>query len=97
MSERAEQAQHTFLGGRLGSALANALDVDLLGLTKLATVFALGDGAALLFDLEERPVKVLAGRGAVALYARFTMTGGERGRRWGRDDVGARTRRIFCC
>jgi hypothetical protein len=41
--------------------------------TELPTVLALGDGAALLLDLEERAVVVLAAGGAVSLDAGLTI------------------------
>ena len=56
----------------LDSAVADALDVDLLGFAQLATVLALGDGAAFLLYFEKGTVKVFARGRAVALYAGFT-------------------------
>ena len=66
----------TFLGwdavrdvGGIVPALAQALDMDLFCLAELSAVFALGDGAALLLDLEERSLIVVAAGRAVAFYA----------------------------
>lgn len=66
----------TFLSGRrrrVGLALADALDVDLLGFAQLATVLALSDRPALLLDFEEGAVKVFAGGRPVALDAGFAV------------------------
>lgn len=41
------------------------------GLSELATLFTLRDGAALFLDFKERAVGVVTGRGAVALDTRF--------------------------
>ena len=51
--------------------------MNLAGLAELAAVFALGNGAALFLDLEQRAVGVLAGGGAVALDAGLAV-----GREW---------------
>jgi hypothetical protein len=56
-----------------GRPLADAFNVNLLGLPELPAVFALGYGAALLLDLEERAVVVLAAGGAVSLDTGFTI------------------------
>ena len=70
----------TFLGGDgmrdgrgLVPAFAQTLDVDLLRLPQFPAVFALGDGATFLLDLEERTLGVVAGRGPVALDARLAV------------------------
>jgi hypothetical protein len=47
--------------------------MDLLELTKLSAVVALGYGPSLLLDLEERPVVVLTGRRAMTFDARFAV------------------------
>jgi hypothetical protein len=59
-----------------GRPLADAFDVNLLSLPELPAVFALGDGAALLLDLKERAVVVLAAGGAVSLNARLAIRDG---------------------
>jgi hypothetical protein len=50
---------------------AHALDVNLFGLAELTTVFALGDGTALLLYLEKRAICVFAGGGAMAFDTSF--------------------------
>jgi hypothetical protein len=54
------------------SAVADALDVDLLCFTEFAAMLALGDGAAFLLYFEKGTVVVFARGGPVALYAGFT-------------------------
>lgn len=49
--------------------------MDLAGLPELAAMFALGYGAALFLDLEQRTVGVLAGGGAMALDAGLATDG----------------------
>jgi len=52
---------------------AHALDVDLLCLSELTTVLALGYRTALLLDLKKRAICMFAGRGTMALDTGFTI------------------------
>jgi hypothetical protein len=62
---------------------AHALDVYLFGLAELTTVFALGDGTALLLYLEKRAICVFAGGGAMTFDTSFTVGAGSVNKRKG--------------
>jgi hypothetical protein len=82
---RNEEKVHTFrtrrqrnellLSGLVYAGVAGAFGMDLLGLAELATLCALGDGAALFLDFEEGTVCVMAGGRSVPLYARLAGWG----------------------
>jgi hypothetical protein len=52
---------------------AHALDVYLFRFAEFTTVFALGDGTALLLYLEKRAICVFAGGGAMTFDTSFTV------------------------